>query len=118
MDLPFFFGNFITDKSSLTSFAWSDANRASREPLSNAMMTYVAQFARTGDPNGANTDLPLWSPWSDKQGAPKRMLFDAGKLAMSSESIEPEQFPCPQCVMEDIFNLIMGTTGRSRAVLY
>jgi para-nitrobenzyl esterase len=118
MDLPFFFGNFITDKSSLTSFAWSDANRASREPLSNAMMTYVAQFARTGDPNGADTDLPLWSPWSDKQGTPKRMLFDAGKLAMSSERIEPEQFPCPQCVMEDIFNLIMGTTGRSRALLY
>jgi carboxylesterase type B len=44
--------------------------------LSRAMMTYWANFARTGDPNTVDTALPLWHAWSNEPGAPKRMILD------------------------------------------
>lgn len=91
MDLPFVFGNFVTDKSSLCSFAWSDGNEAGRERLSEAMMDYLGRFARTGDPNIPGSGLPGWEPWSTRAGGPKRMTFDAGAIAMSSECLEPEE---------------------------
>jgi hypothetical protein len=44
-------------------------------------MTYVAQFARTGNPNGQatgpGTGGPEWMPWVNAPGAPKCILFDA-----------------------------------------
>jgi hypothetical protein len=40
------------------------------------MMAYVAQFVRTGNPNGSG-NLPDWSPWSNANGASKRILLDA-----------------------------------------
>ncbi len=85
MDLPFAFGNFIPGRDSVTQFAWSQANREDREELSEAMMTYYAQFARTGNPNPPGGNLPEWTPWSNDPGEPKRIIFDTGGLYMSSE---------------------------------
>jgi para-nitrobenzyl esterase len=91
MDLPFLFGTFIKDTTSLTSFAWCTANKAGREQLSSEMMSYYAQFARTGNPNKPGSSLPQWTPWSNDKGALKRMIFDTGTLHMSSDYVEPSE---------------------------
>ena len=52
------------------------------------MMAYVANFARTGNPNG--TGLPVWNPWSNGEAEPKHIILDvdddtqALNLTMSS----------------------------------
>lgn len=48
MDLPFMFDNFGPN---VFSFAYSGANRAGREALSDAMIASLAAFAKTGNPN-------------------------------------------------------------------
>jgi para-nitrobenzyl esterase len=91
MDLPFFFGNFATEKSSLCSFAWSDGNKSGREFLSTAMMDYAGRFARTGNPNVSGSSLPEWKAWSTVYGGPKRMTFDSGAITMSNTCLVPEE---------------------------
>jgi para-nitrobenzyl esterase len=56
---------------------FTNANRPGREALSDAMMDYVARFARTGDPNETGSGLPEWDPWSNNAGEAKCILFDA-----------------------------------------
>jgi para-nitrobenzyl esterase len=75
LDLPFAFDNFITDHGSFTRFAWSDANKEGREAVSHAMMTYYAQFARSGNPNSPDDDLADWRPWRDDGENGGRMVF-------------------------------------------
>ncbi len=112
MDLPFVFGNFLSDKSSLCNFAWSEDNKAGREMVSEAMMDYLGQFARTGNPNGGNPALPLWLPWSGARGAPKRMTFDSAGIAMSNEYLEPEEV-CVSCEAHDMLKVILDLMGFS-----
>jgi hypothetical protein len=40
------------------------------------MMAYVAQFARTGNPNKPGTSLIDWSAWSNTPDGPKCILFN------------------------------------------
>jgi hypothetical protein len=40
------------------------------------MMAYVAQFARTGNPNKIGASLIDWSPWSNATDGPKCILFN------------------------------------------
>ncbi len=86
LDIPFFFGNDIWN-SPLDQLVFTKDNRAGREALSSAMMAYVAQFARTGDPNKPGTTLTEWSPWSNAANGPKCILFnvqgDVPDLTMS-----------------------------------
>jgi hypothetical protein len=39
------------------------------------MISYTAQFARSGNPN--TEVLPEWTEWPESKGAPKFILFDA-----------------------------------------
>ncbi len=91
MELDFIFG---TEAASLGGFAFDRQNRPGRIALSNAMMTYWAQFARTGNPNEDGSFLPAWKPWSNEPGAPKGILLDAGftdlKIAMSDRELTAE----------------------------
>ena len=73
MGIPFFFGNFHTDETSLFRFAWSRENEVRRKALSRKIMAYLSAFVRTGDPNGGALALPEWSPW------PERFPLDAGE---------------------------------------
>jgi len=82
MEIDFVFG---TEKASLGALVFSDKNKPGRTALSQAMMDYWAQFAKTGNPN--KPGLPKWSPWSNIAGFPKTLLLDAdlekARIAMS-----------------------------------
>lgn len=109
MDLPFAFGNLLTRKDSLTCFAWTEKTRNAREAISNAMMGYLSQFARTGNPNAGSHGLPMWTPWASDPDKPARIVFDTGEPYMSSEPLEPQEEPCPVCTLEDILELLLGS---------
>ena len=74
LEIDFVFG---TEKASLGALVFNEKNRAGRVALSNAMMDYWSQFARTGNPNKEGSTLPVWSPWSNTPGAPKTIALDA-----------------------------------------
>ena len=74
MEIDFVFG---TEKAGLGAYVFNAKNRPGRIALSNAMMDYWAQFAKTGNPNRKGSGLPQWIAWSNAQGAPKTILLDA-----------------------------------------
>jgi para-nitrobenzyl esterase len=118
MDLPFVFGNFITDKSSLAFFAWNKNNLPGAEALSAYMRKYYANFVHSGDPNGGG--LTNWTTWSETKGEPKRLLFnvkadaqgnETPDIKMSAGMIEPEQIPDPQKTWNSIIKMLLGAVG-------
>jgi len=77
LDIPFFFGRENEPFMGILHLLfWTEENRPGRDALADAMMRYVARFARTGDPNELGSSLPGWSPWSNDSGGPKSILFD------------------------------------------
>ena len=74
LEIDFVFG---TEAVALGNWTFSPKNRPGRVALSKAMMDYWSQFARIGDPNRPGSGLPVWSPWSNSEGAPKSLLLDA-----------------------------------------
>jgi para-nitrobenzyl esterase len=119
MDLPFVFGNFIEDKSSLAFFAWNKKNITGAKALSANLRKYYANFAYTGNPNGG--ELSEWTTWSTKKGDPKRLLFNLKKvdalgnetpdIKMSAEMIESEQIPDPKKTWDSIMKMLLGAAG-------
>ena len=87
LDVPFFLGSDSFNVY-MTYWVFTEENRPGREALSDAMMAYVAQLARTGDPNEPGANLPEWQPWSNGADEPKCILFDAdgdrADIAMST----------------------------------
>ena len=77
LELPFVFGNF--DNFFLGDGALYDEDNAlSRAALSQAMMSYWVQFARTGDPaRGLRGELPEWRGWRAKDAAPEFLVLDS-----------------------------------------
>jgi len=67
-DLPFLFGNF--GPSVFSNATNSTANKPGRLALSASMVSSLAAFAKTGNPNNAALGT-TWQPW------PKRLVFDA-----------------------------------------
>lgn len=106
IDIAFVFGNFPSDPETCTHMAWSRRNKPGRVALSDAMMSYHAQFARYGNPNAAG--LPAWAPWNNAKGSPKRIVFDTGGIHMSTKCAEPVEMPCPQCTLTDVLHLLIG----------
>ncbi|MFC1532422.1 carboxylesterase/lipase family protein [Thermodesulfobacteriota bacterium] len=94
MDIPFFFNldRFFTRLDDTLIF--TEKNRKGREALSKAMMTYVAQFVRSGDPNKPGSDLPSWIPWSNDKDGPKSIMFnvdgDVPDIKMSTQELTEE----------------------------
>ena len=86
MEIAFFFGS----DTSLWGYGYNPGNdTAGRQALSDAMMAYLANFAKTGNPNGSG--LPVWQKWYNKEGKSKLMVFDANfdeaLLNMSDEEV-------------------------------
>jgi para-nitrobenzyl esterase len=79
LDIPFNFGmvGSFPLLGGINDLLFREDNRLGQEALSNAMMAYTAQFARTGNPNAAG--LPEWKQWQSRKRsrAAKFILFDA-----------------------------------------
>lgn len=88
----FLLGTYKHHKSSYAPDAVSAKNKKGRVALTAQMRSYVANFLRTGNPNG--TALNQWDAWSPLTGFDKVMLFNAGKnkvtSAMSSQMYDRE----------------------------
>ena len=59
------------------------ANQAGRDELKGAMMAYLSNFARTGNPNSGDSQHAFpahrtkWEQWTNASGGPKAIVFDA-----------------------------------------
>ncbi|WP_321959439.1 carboxylesterase/lipase family protein [Burkholderia cenocepacia] len=76
LDLPFIFGNFGDN---VFSFAYSNANKAGREALSDAMIASLSAFARTGNPNTP----ALGTTW---ENYPRMMVLDASATLLRTHA--------------------------------
>lgn len=89
LEIPFFFGG----RQCMLGLTYSEENRPGREELQKIMMGYMANFCRTGNPNGEG--LPAWEEWSNLEGGPKCVVFDAdlskAKVEMMNEEVTLEQ---------------------------
>ncbi len=70
-----------------TNIFFNDGNAASRATMSEVMVRYWSNFARTGDPNG--NSLPLWEPWSNSSSGFKAVTLDVN-YANDSARVEPD----------------------------
>lgn len=93
-DIPFWHANATVEPfPGARYYMYEDTavNRPGRKSLNDAMVSYVAQFARTGNPNGNTPGLPIWQPWSNEASGPKVILLDANlnesKLKMDNEEV-------------------------------
>ena len=73
LEIDFVFG----EKVWLGYRVFNEKNLAGRVALSNAIMDYWSEFSRTGNPNRAQSGLPVWKPWSNIKDEPKTILLDA-----------------------------------------
>lgn len=89
LEIPFVFSWW--DLGSQTPLLFHDDNEAGRLELSRNMMSYWANFARTGDPGkGSKGELPRWQAWSNAKAGTRTLLLDTmsdGGIRMSSEIV-------------------------------
>jgi len=89
-EIPFFFG-WPRDT---FGYAFTDQNKQGRQALQEAVMSYAAQFAATGDPNKAVSELPRWETWSNTPGGPKCIVLDGtfteAEIGMMTEEVTAE----------------------------
>jgi para-nitrobenzyl esterase len=94
LEIPFFLGTDTIEGFLFTSLLFTKENYPGRKALSGAMMDYISQFARTGDPNRPDSGLPVWQPWSNEVNGPKVIVFNVGgselDIAMSGKEVTAE----------------------------
>lgn len=86
LEIPFVFGHFELGREGRRIF--DESSRAGREALSRAMMSYWANFARSGDPGRGGDDLPQWRPFTVEPELPRVLVFDTeagGGIRMESQ---------------------------------
>jgi para-nitrobenzyl esterase len=75
LEIPFVFGHFYLGPEGERIF--DEAGAPGRALLSRAMMSYWAQFARSGDPGrGGDGLLPQWQAWTPEPDADKLLVLD------------------------------------------
>ena len=88
LEIPFVFGHWNLGKQG--HFLFDEKSQPGREALSAAMMSYWAEFARSGAPGqGRRGELPLWSAWDPREDAEKFMVLDTeagGGMRMAREA--------------------------------
>jgi para-nitrobenzyl esterase len=92
LDIPFFLDT-LDAPGQLTSLLFTENNRASRELLSDAMISYLQNFIRSGNPNGDHP-YPDWQPWSNADGSGKYIILDADfndlQISMAYEAVSKQ----------------------------
>jgi para-nitrobenzyl esterase len=93
-EIPFVFGHY--DLGPRGNIVFTDANEPGRVELSAAMMSYWAEFARSGDPGrGGAGALPAWTRWQQRgDPAVRTMLLDTtagGGMRMAPDAVWAEQ---------------------------
>jgi para-nitrobenzyl esterase len=77
IEVPFFLGTDTNSVSLITGNYYTGQNKAGRVKLIDAVMRYLASFARTGDPNHvAGAPLPAWPTWDPADGGDKALVMD------------------------------------------
>jgi para-nitrobenzyl esterase len=88
-EVPFFLGTGPGEFAILIGKVHTDRNRPGREKLTDLCMNYLANFAKTGNPNGG--ELVHWPVWDNTEGKEKILVLDAGcddlQLSYLSEAI-------------------------------
>ncbi len=74
-EIPFFLGMGNSSIFMLIGKTHTKRNQVGVEKLIDLCMKYLANFARTGNPNGEN--LPYWSAWDKTEGENKILILDA-----------------------------------------
>jgi len=82
-EIPFFFGG----SRDVFGYSFVPENELGRTALQRAMMSYLGQFAATGNPNIAGSGLPVWEQWSDEPNAPNVITFDGTFTSAKIEMI-------------------------------
>jgi len=75
-EIPFFLGMGMGSLSLILGKTHTKRNRLGQEKLTDLCMNYLANFARSGNPNGE--DIPYWSAWDNTEGKNKILVLDAG----------------------------------------
>jgi para-nitrobenzyl esterase len=92
MEIPFVFGHFRFGDETMSEALFDEEGGPGRRRVSDAMMSYWAEFAYSGDPGrGRGGELPLWSAWSS--GEARFLIFDTlqdGGIRMSLEAVSGE----------------------------
>lgn len=106
-DLSFFFG---WDYDTWGNVSFSKENEKGRKELQKAMMSYIAAFAKTGNPNKGTKGLPNWVKWTNSEG-PKSIVFGAdlkkAKINMMNEEYTREEILAEvEALPEAIKNLV------------
>ncbi len=82
-EVPFFLGTGVNAVSFLTGRFFTAANEPGRKVLTDAVMRYLAAFARTGNPNPTSgAPLPAWEPWDPADGGFKALVMDVDGAAL------------------------------------
>jgi para-nitrobenzyl esterase len=74
-EIPFFLGMGMGAITMMIGKTHTKSNHLGRERLTDLCMHYLANFARTGNPNGDN--IPHWPPWNSIEGKEKIIVLDA-----------------------------------------
>ncbi|MFX1548478.1 MAG: carboxylesterase/lipase family protein [Promethearchaeota archaeon] len=75
-EIPFFLGMGLGALTMMIGKTHTKRNQPGRERLTDLCMKYLANFARTGNPNGEN--LPHWPLWNSDEEKEKIIVLDAG----------------------------------------
>ena len=75
LEIPFVFGHWNLGE--LSDILFTEDNLPGRDELSNAMMSYWAQFAYTGNPGrGRNGKLAQWKLWDSAPSGERTLLLN------------------------------------------
>ena len=74
-EIPFFLGTGESEFAILIGKTHTKDNQLGREKLTDLCMNYLANFARSGNPN--DNGLPHWPTWNNTEGKDKGLVLDA-----------------------------------------
>ena len=98
-EIPFIMGDF--DLGNQTSFIYDKNKIQERDILSDSMMQYWSEFAKTGDPNkGSKKDLERWNRWKSNDDNSQIMILDT----ISSGGVRMTESYVPIEALVEVFN--------------